>query len=261
MRYGVLADIHANLPALRAAIAELRRLDAKRWLMLGDVVGYGAQPNECVAETAALDPIAVAGNHDLIALGELSEDTCIPLAQRSLRWTRTVLSQQSRAWLAEQPLRADAPGGVVLAHGSIDNPREQIDTGGRALQQLRVVERDGVRTLLLGHTHRPLVCSLSTRLRFGRGRVRLPTEQATLLNPGAVGQSRQMRLRARAILLDTDAGVAEFIAVPYDIDAARSALRAVGLPPGSLHLRPSPQAAARRALRRALDRRVPPGKP
>jgi predicted phosphodiesterase len=255
MRYGVLADIHANLPALRAAVDELRRRGADRWLTLGDVVGYGAQPNECVAEIAALDPIAVAGNHDLIAVGQMSEDRCIPLAQRSLRWTRTVLTPESRSWLAEQPLRTEAPGGVMLAHGSIDDPQEQIVTRGQALRQLRIAEHDGARALLLGHTHRPWVCSSSARLRVGRGRLRLPTEPATLLNPGSVGQSRELRMRARAILLDTDSSTAEFLAIPYDVTAAQSALREAGLPVGSLHLRPSPQATARRALRRALDRR------
>lgn len=255
MRYGVLADVHGNLPALRAAVEELRRRGAERWLSLGDAVGYGPQPNECVAEIAALDPIAVAGNHDLIALEQMSEDRCIPLAQRSLRWTRTVLTPESRDWLAAQPLRAEASGGVVLAHGSIEDPQEQIVTRGQALRQLRIVERDGGRVLLLGHTHRPWVCSPSPRLRVSRGRLQLPTGHTALLNPGSVGQSRELRMRARAILLDTDADVAEFIAVPYDVAAAQAALREAGLPAGSLHLRPSPQATARRALRRALDRR------
>ena len=92
MRYAVLADIHGNLQALDAVLAETRRQGVDGYLVAGDLVGYGADPNACVERVAALDAVCVAGNHDLIALGRLSADRCIPLAQASLRWTAAVLS-------------------------------------------------------------------------------------------------------------------------------------------------------------------------
>src|SRR2546427_11361968 len=132
MRYGVLADIHGNLYALRAGLEELRRRGVDRWLVAGDLVGYGPNPNECVELVAGLDAICVAGNHDLIALGRLSDERCIPLAQTSLRWTRGVLGNDARAFLAGLPERASVPGGVTLAHGSLDNPQDYTVTPRQA---------------------------------------------------------------------------------------------------------------------------------
>lgn len=250
MRYGVLADVHGNLPALRTAVEALRGTNVQRWLVAGDLVGYGPQPNECIEEIAALDPIAVAGNHDLIALGQLSEERCIPLAQESLRWTRGVLTADSRAWLQALPLRAEAPGGIVMAHGSLGDPEEYTVTRRQALPQLQEVERGGGRTLVLGHTHRPWAFASSSGRRSLRRPLELPAGEAILLNPGAVGQSREVRLRARALMIDTKAGIAEFLALPYDVDAAQLALRRAGLSERGLHLRPSLPGLARRALSR-----------
>ena len=114
MRYGVLSDVHANLPALRAALSLLRAEGVERWLCAGDLVGYGPQPNECVAELAALHPVCVAGNHELIALGELSGQRCSRRAQQSLDWTRDELTEDTRRYLGALPRTATLPG-VVMA--------------------------------------------------------------------------------------------------------------------------------------------------
>ena len=254
MRYGVLADIHANLPALQVAIAALRERNPDGWLVAGDLVGYGAQPNECIEAVASLDPLCVAGNHDLIALGELSEERCIELARVSLRWTRAALSADSRGWLTALPRRVEAPGGVVMAHGSLDDPEEYTVTRGQALPQLDRIEREGRHVLVLGHTHRPWAFSRSTGPRGRRLPLRLPAGEGTLLNPGAVGQSRELRVRARALLIDTSAGVAEFLALPYDVGAAQAAMRHAGLSERGVQLRPSAPGMVRRALRGALER-------
>jgi predicted phosphodiesterase len=254
VRYGVLADIHGNLTALRAAMEVLRERDVERWLVAGDVVGYGAEPNECIAAATELEATAVKGNHDLIALGELSDQRCIAIARESLRWTRNALSAESRAWLEALPVKVQVPGGIVMAHGSLSDPQEYTLTRGQALSQLREVEADGARILVLGHTHRPWAFSRSTGPRLRRQPLRLPADEATLLNPGAVGQSRQLLVRARALLLDTDAGVAEFLAVPYDVATARATLRRAGLSEGGVHLRPSVPGVVRRGLRAALYR-------
>jgi predicted phosphodiesterase len=254
MRYGVLADVHANLPALRAAITALDAAGVDGWLVAGDVVGYGARPNECVDEIAGLDPISVAGNHDLIALGRLSDERCIPLAQRSLRWTRSELSVRSRDWLEALPLRAEAADGVVLAHGTLDDPEIYTVSPSQARPQLEEIRRMGARLLVLGHTHRPWAFGSASGIRGHRGRLELDGREATLLNPGAVGQSRELRIRARAMILDTRARTAEFLALRYDTAAARSALRDAGLSIRGLRLLPRPAGAARRGLRRLAYR-------
>jgi predicted phosphodiesterase len=250
MRYGVLADVHGNLDALRVVLRAIEREGVDGYLVAGDLVGYGPYPNESVAAVAELSATCVAGNHDLIALGVLSDGRCIELAQRSLRWTREVLGADERAFLAALPRVATAAGGVHVAHGSLDDPEEYTTTGRQALAQLaRVEERDPGGVLVLGHTHRTLAYGRSSGRLRARRATALPPGEAVLLNPGAVGQSRELRARARFAVLDLDTRQARFFAVPYDIGACRAALRRVGLSPRSCHLRPSLPIAALRALR------------
>jgi predicted phosphodiesterase len=249
VRLGVLADVHANLHGLRAAVGAVRRAGVDRWLVAGDLVGYGPQPDECVAEIAALDPVCVAGNHDLIAVGRLSSDRCIRLARESLEWTRSVISAETRDYLAGLPLRAEVDG-VVIAHGSLDDPQEYTLHAEQARRQLAAIGDAGV--LVLGHTHKPWAVDAAGATLATSGQLRLAP--ATLLNPGAVGQSRDRRAVARAAVIDLDAGTAELLAVEFDAAGCRAALRRAGLPPQSCHLKPTPLRAARRVAGGALRR-------
>ena len=252
MRYGVIADVHGNLDALRVAVAELRRRDVSEFLVAGDLVGYGPYPNECVEEVSSLGGRCVAGNHDLIAIGELSDDRCIPLARQTLRWTAKVLSDDARSFLGALPRWTTADGGVVLAHGSLDDPQEYTADVRAAIRQLtRLRDEAGAGSLLvLGHTHRPLAVGLQQGRHPTAGIVTLPVGDTVLLNPGAVGQSRELRARARCLVLDLDRREAEFLALRYDVGACRAALGRVGLPPESCHLRISTYRRVRRRLRR-----------
>src|SRR4051794_17709320 len=104
MRLGVIADVHGNLPALEATVAALERMGVDRYACLGDIVGYGPFPVECVELIAGLDALAVAGNHDLIATGRLEGVTVSALAARTLGWTAEILDDRSRAYLRALPL-------------------------------------------------------------------------------------------------------------------------------------------------------------
>ena len=252
MRYGVLADIHANLHALRAALEALQRHGVDAYVVAGDLVGYGPYPNECVELIAELDAVCVAGNHDLIALGRLSTERCIRLAKESLDWTASVLKDDARTFLEGLPLRTTAPGGVAIAHGSLDDPQEYTVGRAQARAQLAVVGAEGQRVLILGHTHLPWAFAGSVAARSTRGSYRLHSQEPTLLNPGAVGQSRELRARARYLVLDLEAGEARFGAVRYDTRGCRRALLRAGLSPRSCHLRPSLPRAAARAVRRRV---------
>lgn len=261
MRYGVIADVHGNLPALRAVLTTLERYGVEAYIVAGDLVGYGPNPNECVETVAALGAHCVAGNHDLIVLGRLSDERCIPLAQKSLRWTERVLRPDVRQFLADLPLRCTVDQRIEVAHGSIDDPEHYTTSIERASPQLARVgaERGESALLVLGHTHRPLAGGLrSGRLSIAPGApMRLPSGEPVFLNPGAVGQSRELLARARGLVLDLDAGEARFLAVSYDVDACRRDLLRAGLSPRSCHLRPSPVAAVRgvgRRVGRAADR-------
>ena len=157
MRYAVLADIHANLHALSAVLDKLsgERLDG--YLCAGDLVGYGPQPNECVELIAELGATCVAGNHDLIAIGRLGNERCSTLARTSLEWTSGTLQPAARRFLAGLPLRAHAAGGVVLSHGSLEDPQEYVTRTTQVRAQLHHLNREhpSARLLVLGHTHIP----------------------------------------------------------------------------------------------------------
>ena len=239
MRFAVIADVHANLHALDAALAFLSDQDVDAYLCAGDLVGYGPFPNECVRRIRDLPGRCVAGNHDLIVIGRLSDERCVPLARTSLRWTRTVLGPEERAFLAGLPSGA-SEGAVALRHGSVVDPREYVLTEAQAAACLRDLDRfaPGTDILILGHTHRPMAFSErgGWLLRESTGDVSLPRGEAIALNPGAVGQSRSRDPRARVAVLDVEARVAAFHAVPYDVAGCRQALRDRGLPPQSCHV-------------------------
>jgi predicted phosphodiesterase len=256
MRYGVIADVHANAHALDAALAFLATQELDGYLCAGDLVGYGPLPNECVRRVLALPGRCVAGNHDLIALGRLSDERCIPLARASLRWTRGVLEDDVRTLLAGLPLGVTVDG-IALRHGSIADPQEYVVTmhqAGACLEQLAGLTPPA-RVLIVGHTHRPMAVTRdgSVLPHSSTGEVRLPPDEPILLNPGAVGQSRSADLRARVMVLDTKARVASFHGLEYDLDACREALRERGLPVKSCQVRSSRWRAVAARLRRPLS--------
>jgi len=261
MRYGVVADIHANLHALRAALARLRREGVDAWLCAGDVVGYGPHPNECVETIADLGCVCVAGNHELLVEWRLDERTVGRLARETIGWTRAVLRDDCRAYLAALPLVATAPG-IVMTHGSLRSPAEYVRRDGEAAQQLGLLAREhpAARVLVLGHTHEPWVHGerAGTLARGPAGAVALAPGDRYLLNPGAVGQSRE-RARAPSALcmtldldLDLEPAGVRLLAERYDVRASRAALRRHGLAPDAIHIRPGALAAARRRGRRVL---------
>jgi predicted phosphodiesterase len=251
LRYGVISDIHGNLHALEAALRVLSRSGVDEYLCAGDLVGYGPLPNECVAAVAELGARCVAGNHDLIALGRMSDERCSPFARASLRWTSGELSGASRAFLEQLPGVLVAPGDVVVAHGSLDDARIYVREPEERLAQLRALEQrhPTARLLLLGHTHVAVAHARrrGTLRRRRDGTVALEPGEACLLNAGSVGQSRQRTVRSQFMVVDLEQSYARFYAVPYDVAGCRRALRQRGLPGSSYHSKPRP-------LRRVLQR-------
>lgn len=240
MRVGVLSDVHGNLPALEAAIAWLERQGVDAWLCAGDLVGYGPDPAACVERVLGLGAHTVAGNHELIVLGELGTDRCTPAAAESLRWTRAALDPVTLGHLRALPRRRVLDGDIAVAHGSWDDPQEYVRTLAAAQATLRAVKRDApaTRVLVVGHTHQALVAGLESGLLLHRrpGTVRLPVDDVVLLNPGAVGQARGGPPRARVGVLDTAAGTAELAELRYDTAAVRRRLRDLALPSDAHHI-------------------------
>ena len=263
MRIGLLSDVHANLFALRTALTRLRAEGVDAWVCAGDLVGYGPHPNECVETVAELDPVCVAGNHELMLLGVLPDTRAGWLARRSIGWTRGVVRADVRAYLASLPGTAGVEG-MVVAHGSPGDPEEYVRTEARALELLHPMADE--RLLVLGHTHRPWLygdgpaTAYPSSAAAGSATVPLTADTRFLVNPGAVGQSRQREAapRARFALLDLARAEVRFFAEPYDAAATRADLRAHGLPTETVHVRPGGIAAAARRGRRLLGMAAAP---
>ena len=242
MRYGVLSDVHGNLHALRSALAVMRAAHVDGYLCLGDLIGYGPLPNECVELVASIGAVCVAGNHELMALGRLGQEEASDFARDSLSWTRGVLTEATWTYIASLPATTSVSG-AVLAHGSLDDPAEYVTSPGRAREQLAGLQHEPEPwTLLLGHTHHAwaFAASAGALLHRAPGGVPLARDERYLLNPGSVGQSRDRLPECRFLVLDLDAGRADFQSIPYDLDGCRDALRRHGRPADSCHRRPRP---------------------
>jgi predicted phosphodiesterase len=257
VRYGLIADVHANLPALTAVLAELEVRGVDRYLCAGDVIGYGPHPAECVRAVAALRPVWVLGNHELMLLGRYPAERATATARRALEWTRRVLDADVVERLAELPLTVSLADGLVIAHGSLSSPTMRILGKARVrdeLDRLRTSHPEA-RILVLGHTHRAMMTDgqrWAGRSPLHR-RMRLEAGRAYIVNPGSVGQSRGFTGHARAAVLDTDAGTLEMLALRYPTAALKRDLASASLPTRSHHCSPLSRLGrrARRLLRRS----------
>lgn len=259
MRYAVISDIHANMHALESVLTKLDQLSIDRHICAGDLVGYGAHPNECVELIASVATTCVAGNHDLIAVDRISAGRCGRLAWESLQWTKEVLDDVARSYLRDLPLSAETSDGVIVSHGSLDDPQEYITETVQAAKQLDQLtnEHPDAHVLLLGHTHQARLWGAEGRISStptGRP-LRLAESSRWLINPGSVGQSRERRVCARFVILDTERHEATFHAVPYDVEGCRQALRQHGLSAASYHRPPKRRAVWLSRARRLAGRR------
>jgi predicted phosphodiesterase len=229
MRIAVLSDIHANLPALDAVLAHAGAVDGV-W-HLGDVVGYGPDPDGVIARLGAVGAIGVRGNHDAAAAGGSEIDWFNPEARRAMEWTRTAISVESIAWLKRLPERWTLEG-CELVHGSPREPLwEYVTSPAVARENLgHLAQPIG----LHGHTHVPAAFleDGANVEHFGPrdGATLALAGRRALINPGSVGQPRDGDPRASYMVLDPATGTSTWHRVAYDIESVQAAMRAVGLP-------------------------------
>jgi predicted phosphodiesterase len=248
MRIALVSDVHGNLPALRVALAALRREGYDRLLCPGDLVGYGPFPNECVALLAESDALCVAGNHDLMAIERLD----LPrnqLVRVTNEWTRGALDADARSYLEALPPTVELES-LVMAHGSLGDPTVYVTRDRAGAEMTRfAAAHPGAAQLVLGHTHTPLAYAerRGAVLEARAGRVAIDPDERLLVNPGSVGQPRERRPLVRWALIDLEACEASYGAASYEHELVRTALAERGLPPDACHRRPSlPELARRR---------------
>jgi predicted phosphodiesterase len=231
MRIAVISDIHSNLHALEAVLADIDAEAPDEIWCLGDVVGYGPRPNECADIVRERAAVVLVGNHDLAAIGKLATSDFGPLAAESAHWTGRTLGEEQAAWLRTLEPAATREG-VELFHGSARDPVwEYVLSEEVALESLQLTTAPIV---LVGHSHLALALSWDEEQLDGglaRGGTELDTSSARwLLNPGSVGQPRDSDPRAAWLLIDIAAGRAAFRRVPYPIEQTQAEMRAEGLP-------------------------------
>lgn len=237
MRYLVLSDIHANIDALEAVLDAAPGGSYDRVIVLGDLVGYGAEPNAVVSRIRDLQPHAIIrGNHDKVAAGLSGSEGFNPTAQQAAEWTRDAVTTETRDYLAslpEGPLALDDR--VEICHGSPVDEDSYIFGELDAVDALATASRP---VCLFGHTHLPAGVRLDPQrvlevLFHGMGdeqQVNFEEGSRYLVNPGSVGQPRDGDPRAAFGWLDTEA--AEFVIrrVDYPVERARDRILAAGLP-------------------------------
>jgi predicted phosphodiesterase len=245
VRLAIVSDIHANLPALEAVLDDVEGAGVDELWCLGDVVGYGAHPDECASLIAERCAVCLVGNHDLAVLGELDDSSFSPAAAAAVRWTRETARPETIEFLRGlKP--ADEGRDVALYHASPRDPVwEYVLWPDQAAECIAV---QATRISLVGHSHVALFFVMAgdddprqsgrsvdpqntaqgaqartgTRLDLSEGR--------WLINPGSVGQPRDGDPRAAWMELDTEAWEAAYPRVDYEIDRAADAIAANELP-------------------------------
>lgn len=229
MRVLVFSDIHSNLTALEAVLSTEGNIDT--FWCLGDLVGYGPDPNECIERVRNLPNLkCVRGNHDAAALGEVDQHTFNHEASLAITWTKRVLNAESQEFLLSLPEKLVFDD-VTMVHGSPRNP--VWDYVMDYMTAIRMFPSYNTRICMVGHTHVPAIWMENAE--------KPPTAPVmdyhknailtkTILNPGSIGQPRDHDPRASYAIFDSDKSTWELRRVSYDIDAVQSRVKASGLP-------------------------------
>ncbi len=240
MRVAVVSDIHGNLPALEAVLADIDDdLDAEEIWCLGDVVGYGAEPDGCTELIRERSDVCLVGNHDLAVLGELDTSTFSTAASAAVEWTREHSLPETIDFLSTLS-PSDTSRSAALYHASPRDPVwEYVLWPDQAADCLAVQDS---RVSLIGHSHVALFFSVAGEepderqgreargWQAGAGTKLEISEGRWLINPGSVGQPRDGDPRAAWLELETEAWEATYHRVSYDVDRAAAAIEATDLP-------------------------------
>lgn len=238
MRYLILSDIHSNLAALEAVLAQVDK-NFDQVVCLGDLVGYGPEPNEVIHRVRELAAVAVVrGNHDKASCGISNAEEFNPIARVAASWTRQQLRPENLSYLRQLDLGPQRVGSFQIVHGSVRDEDEYVLQPQEARASLLAAE---VGVTFCGHTHLQGGFGLPENGRLEVLRVSVPPGAASvpfsleaaakyLINPGSIGQPRDGDPRAGFAFYDDAKRVVEYCRVPYDIEATQEKMKQVGLP-------------------------------
>jgi predicted phosphodiesterase len=230
MRFAIFSDIHSNLEALEAVLADALERRCTHFVCLGDVVGYNANPRECIERVRELDCPVVKGNHDEEATLSASSERFNELAERAIHWTRDNLTDQDKEWLRSLPLQKQVHD-FTIVHATLDTPGQW----GYVFNNLDAVasftyQRTAV--CFFGHTHVPMVFirGQSGVRQERKEHVRIEPGRKYFINAGSVGQPRDGNWRAAYCIYDIENNLVELLRVKYDLATAQKKIAEAGLP-------------------------------
>ena len=229
MRLAIFSDIHANLEALEAVLADAHKRKCTYFVCLGDVVGYNANPHECVDRIRKLECPIVKGNHDEQASLPESSSDFNELAERAIKWTRDNLTDEDKQWLRELPLQRQVRD-FTIVHATLDTPEQwgyvfsNLDAAASLTYQHTTV-------CFFGHTHVPMVFIRDDGVRRERiEHIRIEPTKKYFINMGSVGQPRDGNWRAAYCTYDIENNLVEQLRVKYDVAVAQKKIIKAGLP-------------------------------
>lgn len=234
MKFAIFGDVHSNLEALNAVLEDARSYDCTHFVCIGDIVGYNANPSECLDVIQKLDCPVVKGNHD----EEASLDTELvglnPLAQKSMQWTRDNLDLNQKKYLKELKL-ARHVGDFTIVHATLDSPA----SWGYVTSKFDALESLGYQytpVCFFGHTHVPAFYFKDLRMEEHQGKsIKIETGKKYQINVGSVGQPRDGDFRSSYCIYDVDERLIINRRVGYDIKTAQEKILKAGLPEQLAH--------------------------
>jgi len=230
LRYGLYSDIHGNLEALQAIVATFEKEEVDQYICLGDIVGYGANPKECLECVKDLGSMLVAGNHDYAIAGKLNIDFFNKYAQLAVLWTREQLANEDKEFLANIDLVQQLDDSLTLVHGSLNFPEmfDYIQTSYEAHLSLEILETP---VCFFGHSHVPVAFFQGETITFSMDE-EIPVDRngKVLINVGSVGQPRDGNPLACCAIYDDQIDKVWIHRIEYDIETAIDKIINAGLP-------------------------------
>ncbi len=230
MRYAIFSDVHSNLEAFQAVLLAYQKENIDHYLCLGDIVGYGADPSECIRLIKELKVITVAGNHEWGVCGKSPLENFTPLAKEAVAWTAKRLNPEELSFLGSLPLTHSLED-FVLVHSSLETPEEfyYLNNYDEAYNTFNLLKKNAC---FIGHTHKPGVFVQENALLSFRkgGTLQLEENKKYIINVGSVGQSRDGDWRASIAVYDSSSRTVEIKRIGYDVETAQKKILACGLP-------------------------------